>query len=247
MKPIIKGMGLAWHHQSLKIQACGRYQHMMIPLQTPGGLQEMLCIPMNKINGWLYSVNPKKVKPELRDKVILYQEESSQVLFEYWNNGKAENPRQGNRIGYFEKKSREFRSLKTIAKDKGLNKKEAIRFAAEKMTDRYGDPEGVFDVSYLLTCELGSKPEDVQLFFDTMDRLLLSGKVLDHNNKVEKIWIHMPTALKTIEEEIGQSFDEASLHSQIKLSDRNIEQKDAKRSKVFKKPIRAWAFSNLRV
>ncbi len=39
------------------------------------------------------TISPNKVKPELRDTVIKYQEECDDVLWEYWTKGKAVNPR----------------------------------------------------------------------------------------------------------------------------------------------------------
>lgn len=93
MKPIVEGMGLQWARQSQKIQDTKRYTHMYIPLQTAGGSQEMLCLPLNKLNGWLFSVNPDKVKPEVKNAVTQYQDECFQVLFDYWSHGIVENPR----------------------------------------------------------------------------------------------------------------------------------------------------------
>ncbi len=93
MKPIVEGMGLAWQVQHRKITKSGGYNHMVIPFQTLGGLQEMFCIPLKKLNGWLFSVNPRKVKTEIRSAVKLYQEECFTVLYDYWHKGVAFNPR----------------------------------------------------------------------------------------------------------------------------------------------------------
>ena len=64
-------------------------------MNTPlkGGAQKMLCIPLKKLNGWLFSINPEKVRADIRDKLIQYQEECFTVLHDYWTKGKAENPR----------------------------------------------------------------------------------------------------------------------------------------------------------
>lgn len=49
----------------------------------------MICLAMHKLSGWLYSIMPNKVKPEIRDKVIQYQEECDDVLYEYWTTGEV--------------------------------------------------------------------------------------------------------------------------------------------------------------
>ena len=89
MKPIVEGMGLQWFPQWRKIENSARYNHMIILLQTPGGPQKMVCLPMTKLNGWLFSINPEKVRKEIRETVIRYQDECFVVLYNYWNNGAA--------------------------------------------------------------------------------------------------------------------------------------------------------------
>jgi hypothetical protein len=89
MKPIIEGMGLDRKSQQHKITSTPRYGHITLPLQTPGGIQKMLCIPIAKLNGWLFSVNAERVKPEIREKIIRYQEECFVVLHDYWHKGAA--------------------------------------------------------------------------------------------------------------------------------------------------------------
>ena len=69
---------------------------MTTPLQTTGGIQEMLCIPLRKLNGWLFSINPSKVREDLRERVVQYQEECFEVLHSYWTKGIAINPRATN-------------------------------------------------------------------------------------------------------------------------------------------------------
>lgn len=95
MKPVVEAVGLDWRGQQAKIRAAQRYGDISIPLPSPGGVQDTLCIPLRKLNGWLFSINPAKVKPELRDTVIAYQEECFQVLYDYWHTGQARRPAAG--------------------------------------------------------------------------------------------------------------------------------------------------------
>jgi hypothetical protein len=41
---------------------------------------EMVCLPLDYIAGFLFGVNADRVKPELRERVILYQRECYRVL-----------------------------------------------------------------------------------------------------------------------------------------------------------------------
>lgn len=93
MRPIIDGMGLTYQGQvdKLKSRFAKGVREIMIP--TKGGDQTMLCLALRKLNGWLSSIQPNKVKPEIRDRVIQYQEECDDVLYEYWTKGEVTNPR----------------------------------------------------------------------------------------------------------------------------------------------------------
>lgn len=87
IRPICQALGIDRKRQQQKITSEERWGHMTPPCQTPGGVQEMLCIPLRKLNGWLFSINPNKVRPDLKEKVIRYQEECFEVLYRYWNEG----------------------------------------------------------------------------------------------------------------------------------------------------------------
>ncbi|HEO8934591.1 TPA: phage antirepressor N-terminal domain-containing protein [Serratia marcescens] len=90
MKPIVENLGMSWSTQTRKllsqVDKYG-YAHMNIP--SKGGIQQMLCIPLRKLNGWLFSINPAKVRADIREKLISYQEECFTVLHDYWTKGSA--------------------------------------------------------------------------------------------------------------------------------------------------------------
>ncbi|EQA6336672.1 phage antirepressor N-terminal domain-containing protein [Providencia stuartii] len=89
MKPIIEGMGLDWASQFTKLKKRFSKGIVEIAIPSKGGEQSMICLAMHKLTGWLYSIMPNKVKPEIRDKVIKYQEECDDVLYEYWTTGEV--------------------------------------------------------------------------------------------------------------------------------------------------------------
>ena len=91
VKPIVKAMGLDWGGQQQKLAKSGnKFGCRDISMPTNGGMQSMLCMPLKKLNGWLFSINPEKVRADLREKVIQYQEECFEALYNYWHFGKAE-------------------------------------------------------------------------------------------------------------------------------------------------------------
>jgi len=93
MKPVVENMGLDWKTQYDKLTAKFASTMGIIPIVAEDGKQrEMLCLPLRKFPAWLYSINPTKVKPELRDKIVQYQEECDDVLWKYWTQGFVERP-----------------------------------------------------------------------------------------------------------------------------------------------------------
>ena len=54
----------------------------------------MLCLPLRKLVGWLMTLSPNKIKnPEVRGRIIQYQNECDDALWHYWNDGIAVSPR----------------------------------------------------------------------------------------------------------------------------------------------------------
>ncbi|HGF2940616.1 TPA: phage antirepressor N-terminal domain-containing protein [Escherichia coli] len=95
MKPIVEGMGMDWASQFTKIKQRFKTSVVKITMQLPGDEQcrEIICLALRKLAGWLQTISPNKVRPEIRDKVIQYQEECDDVLYEYWTKGHVVNPR----------------------------------------------------------------------------------------------------------------------------------------------------------
>ncbi|MFU70947.1 phage antirepressor Ant [Escherichia coli] len=95
MKPIVENLGMSWGTQQQKLmKQVDKFNciHMNM-VAADGKLRKLLCLPLKKLNGWLFSINPEKVRADIRDKLIQYQEECFTVLHDYWTKGKAENAR----------------------------------------------------------------------------------------------------------------------------------------------------------
>ncbi|HFL5986561.1 TPA: phage antirepressor N-terminal domain-containing protein [Klebsiella aerogenes] len=97
MKPIVEGMGMDWMGQYTKLKQRFAKGIEEISIPTAGGLQKMLCLALRKLAAWLNTISPNKVRPEIRDRVIQYQEECDDVLYEYWAKGRVTNPRKASK------------------------------------------------------------------------------------------------------------------------------------------------------
>lgn len=108
MKPIVTAMGLDWGSQFRKV-AANEARWGVLELRIPsaatvvdstivgsadGKSRELTCIPVRKVAAWLATVEPGKVKnPDVRARVVMYQNECDDALWQYWNEGIAVNPR----------------------------------------------------------------------------------------------------------------------------------------------------------
>ncbi|AHG75445.1 antirepressor protein [Mannheimia varigena USDA-ARS-USMARC-1296] len=92
VKPIVEAMGLDWGGQQQKLsKSSDKFNCRDISMVAKDGkIRQMLCMPIKKLNGWLFSINPEKVRSDLKEKVICYQEECFEALYNYWHFGKAE-------------------------------------------------------------------------------------------------------------------------------------------------------------
>ncbi|WP_245929627.1 phage antirepressor N-terminal domain-containing protein [Brenneria roseae] len=96
MKPIVEGMGMDWMGQYTKLKQRFSKGIEEISIPTAGGIQKMICLALRKLAAWLNTISPNKVKAEIRDRVIRYQNECDDVLYEYWTKGQVTNPRKTN-------------------------------------------------------------------------------------------------------------------------------------------------------
>ncbi|WP_273397012.1 phage antirepressor N-terminal domain-containing protein [Actinobacillus porcinus] len=91
MKQIVENIGLVWHAQFERLQRNEVLSQGIRVIRIPsnGGEQEAVCLPLHYLNGWLFGVKVSKVKPELKEKLIRYQKECYEVLWDYWTTGVA--------------------------------------------------------------------------------------------------------------------------------------------------------------
>lgn len=92
MKSIVEGMGMDWKSQHSKLSSNDkRFCMVEITTQLSGDDQQraVSCLPLRKLPGWLMSIHPNKVRAEIREKVITYQNECDDALWDYWTKGQA--------------------------------------------------------------------------------------------------------------------------------------------------------------
>lgn len=90
---LVENLGLDWGSQSVKLKD-RRFRCCVIATRdAQGRMQDTLILPRSRVVAYLYSINPSKVREDLREKLEVYQDECSDVLDAYWHNGGILNPR----------------------------------------------------------------------------------------------------------------------------------------------------------
>ena len=87
IRPICDQLAVSWPGQRERILRDPVLTEVLKGVRvtrTPqkGGEQEMLCLPIEYLNGWLFGISASRVKPELRDKIIRYQRDCYRSLWE---------------------------------------------------------------------------------------------------------------------------------------------------------------------
>lgn len=92
LKPIVRGMGLDWSAQFRRVQRdpiLSEGVAMMAMPFGPGGPQQSVCLRLDLVHGWLFTIDSTRVRDDLRERVQLYQRECYDVLFRHFS-GEAE-------------------------------------------------------------------------------------------------------------------------------------------------------------
>ncbi len=89
IRPLCEYLGLAWSGQYERIKRDEVLREAMRGVRitrTPGrggGTQELLCLPLELLPGWLFGITTNKIKDQdLREKIIRYRRECFRVLWQ---------------------------------------------------------------------------------------------------------------------------------------------------------------------
>ena len=124
LNPICENIGLAWNGQLERIKRHSVLNSTMRVIRmvaADGKNREVAVLPLSKLNGWLFGVDVERVKPEIKDLVIAYQEECFDVLANHFMpkpNGLKSSSKTTVDLEEYKRRYKELKALKvTIAFD----------------------------------------------------------------------------------------------------------------------------------
>ncbi len=86
VRPICDRLGLNWSGQLQRIRRDPILDEVALSVLVPttpnegGGSQEMICLPLDFLNGWLFGINVNRVNEEIRPLLLRYQRECYRIL-----------------------------------------------------------------------------------------------------------------------------------------------------------------------
>ncbi|MEZ9557641.1 phage antirepressor N-terminal domain-containing protein [Vibrio splendidus] len=86
MKNIVEGMGMDWSYQSRKLNSNkARWGVAVIAIPSIDPHNPVSCLPLRKLFGWLQTLQPNRVRADIKNAVIHYQNECDDVLWKHWS------------------------------------------------------------------------------------------------------------------------------------------------------------------
>lgn len=170
MKPIAEALGLEWSAQYRRIlrDEVLSVVAIMATQVLPGDdqIREVMALPIDFMNGWLFGITASKIRLEYREPLIQHKRECYRVLFEHWH-GKQTMPMIQS-MKYWDTKHPHWAAVKAYALQ-GLSNKDMAPLLPPFPDGRPRSPGSVgralrrqFDVGYTNPVEVFSarlKPE----------------------------------------------------------------------------------------
>lgn len=99
LKPIVAAMGLDWNGQYQRVKRDEILSEGMCMIHIPsarGGTQQTVCLRLDLVNGWLFTIDADRVRDEVRPRVLDYQRECYAVLHRHFVAEGVETVKQAN-------------------------------------------------------------------------------------------------------------------------------------------------------
>ncbi|MBT0725403.1 antirepressor protein Ant [Rosenbergiella sp. S61] len=168
MRPIIDGMGMDWASQFTKLKQ--RFKSTVVEITmvaADGKSRAMTCLALRKLNGWLQTISPNKVKAEIRDKVIQYQEECDDVLYEYWTKGEVKNPR----------------AIRKSTTEERTPLRDAVNMLVSKKHLMYPEAYALVHQRFQVTSFEQLTPEQIEPAIEYVHSIILEGELLSRDDR----------------------------------------------------------------
>ena len=241
MRNIVENLGVDWAGQYTKLKnhpILGATVEIISTVAEDGKLRETVCLPLKMLNGWLLTIDPRKVRPEIRARLMQYQEECYDVLYQYFSNQRQIPTQQSS-----EARQRHIRLklLDLLKKETDPIIRGTLIAELDDLTQKLGLPSAEFAK---IGHEAPPQPERVSEFWEAFEFVLSQGERLNHSHEPHCLAINIPQVRMAFEKH-QQNFNFAGIHSLLRLSkDPKYEDYKTVSSILEKKTLKCWVFSD---
>lgn len=194
MKPVCENIGVNWEPQFAKLKK--KFRSVITMIVTTGGdgkQYEMLALHLRKFPAWVYSIEPSRVAPDLREKVVRYQDECDEVLWRYWTEGFAARP--GARVLTPPQQLAAGREIRKLSQEIKRETNPALRRMLYAQLEHHCRMIGI-PVPALEEIGQDAIPDHesplLEEFWEVVDHLRQSGAALDHSRDKALIALNLP-------------------------------------------------------
>lgn len=138
IKPICEALGIDSKVQRNKIQ-----EHPILNsigvlstlVAADGKQREMLCLPLEYVFGWLFTINPSNVSEEARESVLSYQLECYRALYEYFTEPqtflKQKQALMEEKVNDYQSRQRDFKDAQKLMNEAKAELNQVMKFTIE--------------------------------------------------------------------------------------------------------------------
>lgn len=204
MKALCEQMGLDWEGQRQRVsrdETLNSTACVIKVVATDGKSREMVCLPLDMINGWLFGIDAARVKEDIRARVLAYQRECYVVLYNYWHGkGSYGTLTPADEIRYLNQR---LSLLQALQRSRDSVMRQEIYDQYRHVSERLGfavpalsafaprDPNDALDERTRQT---------LARFWAAVETLEQLGVVLNHSRASDRIAINLNEALRLAEE-----------------------------------------------
>lgn len=138
IKPICEALGIDAKVQRNKIQ-----EHPILNsigvlstlVAADGKQREMLCLPLEYVFGWLFTINPSNVSKEACESVLSYQLECYRALYEYFTEPqtflKQKQALMEEKVNDYQSRQRDFKNAQKLMNEAKAELNQVMKFTIE--------------------------------------------------------------------------------------------------------------------
>ncbi|AYZ83029.1 phage antirepressor N-terminal domain-containing protein [Pseudomonas aeruginosa] len=244
MRSVCEQMGLQWEAQYKRLQrntVLASTMSIMDMVASDGRMREVVSLPLDMLNGWLFGIDANRVKPELKEMVLRYQRECYRVLADYWTG----NDRQNSSITQQLAISRHrLALLKELHRTRDSAMREAIHQQLDHVSRLLNLPTPEFDS---IGWSAPAMPEALARFWDALASLDVKGVEYNHHRTPGLLAINLRgLARLLVEHDQPMLFDRALREALTQSQEpRCLYTNHSVNSQLVGKSVRCWVFERI--